>query len=96
MPPRPEIVSFPPKPPIEFAASVPVSVSSPAVGVVVLDRLVPPPEPPHRDALPTAIEASAALVAALNRTQRVDDLTLRGFHHEELIDAIEGQLHFKH
>jgi hypothetical protein len=50
-----------------------------AVGVVVLDRLVPPPDPPHRDALPTAIEASAALVAALNRTQRVGDLTLRDF-----------------
>lgn len=51
-----------------------------AVGAVVLDRLVPPPDPPHRDAVPTAIEASTALVAALDRIHRGgDDLSLRDF-----------------
>ncbi len=51
-----------------------------AASFVVLDRLVPPPDPPHRDAAPSAIDASAALVAALDRIHRGgDDLPLRDF-----------------
>lgn len=51
-----------------------------AASFVVLDRLVPPPDPPHRDAAPSALDASAALVATLDRIQRDgDNLSLRDF-----------------
>jgi hypothetical protein len=50
-----------------------------AAGCVVLDRLVPLPGPPSAGTEVTALDASAALVAALDRARRADDLTLRDF-----------------
>ena len=47
-----------------------------AAGAVILDRLVPIGATPRGL---TALDASAALVAALDRAQRTDDLTLREF-----------------
>jgi hypothetical protein len=48
-------------------------------GYAVLDRLVPLPTPPPGGTRVTALDAAAALLAALDRAQRDDDLTLRGF-----------------
>jgi hypothetical protein len=50
-----------------------------AAGFVVLDRLVPLPGPPSAETAVTALDASAGLVAALDRARRADDLTLRDF-----------------
>jgi len=50
-----------------------------AAGFVVLDRPVPLPGPPSAEAGMTALDASAGLVAALERARRADDLTLRDF-----------------
>ncbi|MBN1092729.1 hypothetical protein JKP75_09295 [Blastococcus sp. TML/M2B] len=46
---------------------------------VVLDRLVPLPGPPSGEAEVTVLDAAAGLLAALDRAQRADDLTLRDF-----------------
>lgn len=43
----------------------------------ILDRLVPPPGPPPQGPGGTPVDAFAALVAALDRAQRDDELTLR-------------------
>ncbi|MGY5884167.1 hypothetical protein [Modestobacter lacusdianchii] len=48
-----------------------------AAGSVVLDRLVPLPGPPSGEAEVTVLDAAAGLLAALDRAQRADDLTLR-------------------
>ncbi|WP_116451696.1 hypothetical protein [Blastococcus litoris] len=48
-------------------------------GFVILDRLVPMPGVPRRGSDVTALDASAALTAALGRTQRTGELTLRDF-----------------
>jgi hypothetical protein len=50
-----------------------------APGSVVLDRLVPSPGPPSGGAEVTVLDAAAGLLAALDRAQRADDLTLRDF-----------------
>lgn len=50
-----------------------------AHGAVILDRLVPMPGAPRRGSDVTALDASAALIAALGRAQRTGDLTLRDF-----------------
>jgi hypothetical protein len=48
-------------------------------GSVILDRLVPQAGTPRGPSEMTAPDASAVLVAALDRAQRTDELTLRGF-----------------
>ncbi|MGY1684954.1 hypothetical protein ACI8AK_05125 [Geodermatophilus sp. SYSU D00867] len=50
-----------------------------AAGYAVLDRLVPLPGPPPGGTAVTALDAAAALVAALDRARRADDLTVRDF-----------------
>ncbi|MGY1631890.1 hypothetical protein ACI784_09325 [Geodermatophilus sp. SYSU D01186] len=50
-----------------------------AEGTAVLDCLVPLPGPPSGATAGTALDASAALVAALDRALQADDLTLRDF-----------------
>ncbi len=50
-----------------------------AAGFALLDRLVPSPGPPPPAVGATPLDAAAALVAALDRAQRVDGLTLRDF-----------------
>ncbi|SFT82464.1 hypothetical protein SAMN05660657_03303 [Geodermatophilus amargosae] len=50
-----------------------------AAGYVVLDRLVPLPGPSHGEPGVTALDASAALGAALDRAGQQDGLTLREF-----------------
>ena len=50
-----------------------------AAASVALDRLVPSPGPPSGEAEVTVLEAAAGLLAALDRAQRADDLTLRDF-----------------
>jgi hypothetical protein len=50
-----------------------------APGAVILDRLVPMPGVPRRGSDVTALDASAALTAALGRAQRTGELTLRDF-----------------
>jgi hypothetical protein len=50
-----------------------------ATGAVILDRLVPIGATSRGPSGVTALDASAALVAALDRAQRTDDLTLREF-----------------
>ncbi|MGY1829032.1 hypothetical protein ACI8AA_01240 [Geodermatophilus sp. SYSU D01180] len=48
-------------------------------GSAVLDRLIPLPLPPPGGPQGTALDAAAALVAALDRARRAGDLTLRDF-----------------
>ncbi|SDO16353.1 hypothetical protein [Geodermatophilus sp. DSM 45219] len=50
-----------------------------AAASVVLERLVPLPGPPSGKAEVTVLDAAAGLLAALDRAQRADDLTLRDF-----------------
>jgi hypothetical protein len=50
-----------------------------AAASVVLERLVPLPGPPSGEAEVTVLDAAAGLLAALDRAQRADDLTLRDF-----------------
>jgi hypothetical protein len=50
-----------------------------ADGYAVLDRLVPLPTPPPGGTRVTALDAAAALLAALDQAQRSDDLPLRDF-----------------
>ncbi|CCH87137.1 conserved protein of unknown function [Modestobacter italicus] len=50
-----------------------------AAASVGLDRLVPLPGPPSGEAEVTVLDAVAGLLAALDRAQRADDLTLRDF-----------------
>jgi hypothetical protein len=50
-----------------------------ATGAVILDRLVPVAATARGPSGATALDASAALVAALDRASRTDDLTLREF-----------------
>ncbi|SOC46098.1 hypothetical protein SAMN05660748_0044 [Blastococcus aggregatus] len=50
-----------------------------AAASVVLERLVPLPGPPSGEAEVTVLDAAAGLLAALDRVQRADDLTLRDF-----------------
>ncbi|GAB3314444.1 hypothetical protein GCM10027451_29400 [Geodermatophilus aquaeductus] len=50
-----------------------------ADGCAVLDRLVPLPGAPPGGREVTALDAAAALAAALDRARRADDLTLRDF-----------------
>jgi len=50
-----------------------------AAAFVALDRLVPSPSPPSGEAEATVLDAAAGLLAALDRAQRADDLTLRDF-----------------
>ncbi|SNR79709.1 hypothetical protein [Blastococcus mobilis] len=50
-----------------------------ASGAAVLDRLVPRPARPRRGEEPTAVDAAAALTAALDRALRTDGLALRDF-----------------
>ena len=50
-----------------------------AIGAVILDRLIPVAVTPRGPSGVTALDASAALVAALDRAARTDELTLREF-----------------
>ena len=50
-----------------------------ASGVVVLDRLVPPLDLPRAGVEVTPLDAAAALVAAVERAQRAESLSLRDF-----------------
>jgi hypothetical protein len=50
-----------------------------AAGAVILDRLIPLAGTPPGPSEVTVLDASAALVAALDRAQRTNDLTLREF-----------------
>ncbi|MBB3084679.1 hypothetical protein [Geodermatophilus sabuli] len=50
-----------------------------AEGAAVLDRLVPMPRPPSGETAVTALDASAALVAALDRAGQAGNLALRDF-----------------
>lgn len=48
-------------------------------GLMALDRLVPQPDATSGEAQLTALDAAAALLTALDRARRDDDLTLRDF-----------------
>ena len=60
-------------------------------GAVVLDRLVPMPGVPRRGSDVTALDASAALTAALGRSQRAGELTLREFRAACAVAEISSQ-----